>query len=189
MFDRQLVDMPLSGALVKRILGRKPTLQDLEVADPELATGLKWVLSNSIEGILDSTFSVLTDPVVDGDLVLQILKSGEEEEEDEEEEEEGGADIESDAATPKTGDEAVVSGSVSTDIDEVSQGSYAMVHAVADASRLCSTIRPTRHHRHHPPTLKAASRQFVVCGACRMLLLPTVSNEWSTWCQKGVPRR
>lgn len=31
VFDRQLVDLPLSRSLVMRLLGKKPTLEDLKV--------------------------------------------------------------------------------------------------------------------------------------------------------------
>ena len=88
MFDRQLVDMPFSRALVMRLLGKSPVgLDDLRESDEQLVTGLTWVLNNDITGVLDSTFtSPKLKPVSDA-TVRGVLGHGVDDDDDDEEDE------------------------------------------------------------------------------------------------------
>ena len=82
MFDRQLVDMPLSRALVMRLMSRKPTLTDLIETDDQLVTGLSWVLNNSVEGVLDSTFTTARHTAVADEVVDAVLGASTEDHDD-----------------------------------------------------------------------------------------------------------
>lgn len=58
VFDRQLVDMPLSAATCRAILCEEVTFEDLLETDPELHRGLNWALENDVTDILEADFSV-----------------------------------------------------------------------------------------------------------------------------------
>ncbi|CCH62217.1 hypothetical protein TBLA_0G02790 [Henningerozyma blattae CBS 6284] len=57
VFHRRFLDAFFVGALYKMMLRKKVVLQDMEGVDNEVYNSLKWILDNSIEGILDLTFS------------------------------------------------------------------------------------------------------------------------------------
>ncbi|EDO18135.1 hypothetical protein Kpol_1031p39 [Vanderwaltozyma polyspora DSM 70294] len=72
IFHRRFLDAFFVGALYKMILRKKVILQDMEGVDAEVNNSLKWMLENSIEGILDLTFSA--DDERFGELVTVDLK-------------------------------------------------------------------------------------------------------------------
>lgn len=57
VFHRRFLDAFFVGALYKMMLRKKVVLQDMEGVDAEVHNSLKWMLENSIDGILDLTFS------------------------------------------------------------------------------------------------------------------------------------
>ncbi|AQZ15594.1 RSP5 (YER125W) [Zygosaccharomyces parabailii] len=57
VFHRRFLDAFFVGALYKMMLRKKVVLQDMEGVDAEVHNSLKWILENSIDGILDLTFS------------------------------------------------------------------------------------------------------------------------------------
>lgn len=72
VFHRRFLDAFFVGALYKMMLRKKVVLQDMEGVDSEVYNSLKWILDNSIDGILDLTFSV--DDERFGELVIVDLK-------------------------------------------------------------------------------------------------------------------
>ena len=74
IFHRRFLDAFFVGALYKMMLGKKVVLQDMEGVDAEVYNSLNWTLNNSIDGILDLTFSV--DDERFGELVTVDLKPG-----------------------------------------------------------------------------------------------------------------
>ena len=72
VFHRRFLDAFFVGALYKMMLRKKVVLQDMEGVDSEVYNSLKWILENSIDGILDLTFSV--DDERFGELVVIDLK-------------------------------------------------------------------------------------------------------------------
>lgn len=72
IFHRRFLDAFFVGALYKMVLRKKVILQDMEGVDAEVNNSLKWMLENSIEGILDLTFSA--DDESFGELVTVDLK-------------------------------------------------------------------------------------------------------------------
>lgn len=72
VFHRRFLDAFFVGALYKMMLRKKVVLQDMEGVDSEAYNSLKWILENSIDGILDLTFSV--DDERFGELVVIDLK-------------------------------------------------------------------------------------------------------------------
>ena len=72
VFHRRFLDAFFVGALYKMMLRKKVVLQDMEGVDSEVYNSLKWILENSIDGILDLTFSV--DDERFGELVVVDLK-------------------------------------------------------------------------------------------------------------------
>jgi hypothetical protein len=62
IIDRQLVPgLHLSRPLLKQLLGQSVGLKDLLGLDDALYKSLLWTLNNSIEGVLDETFTVLSN--------------------------------------------------------------------------------------------------------------------------------
>lgn len=57
VFHRRFLDAFFVGALYKMMLRKRVVLQDMEGVDAEVHNSLKWILENSIDGILDLTFS------------------------------------------------------------------------------------------------------------------------------------
>lgn len=72
VFHRRFLDAFFVGALYKMMLRKKVVLQDMEGVDAEVHNSLKWMLENSIDGILDLTFSA--DDERFGELVTVDLK-------------------------------------------------------------------------------------------------------------------
>ena len=72
VFHRRFLDAFFVGALYKMMLRKKVVLQDMEGVDSEVYNSLKWILENSIDGILDLTFNV--DDERFGELVVVDLK-------------------------------------------------------------------------------------------------------------------
>lgn len=73
VFHRRFLDAFFVGALYKMMLHKKVVLQDMEGVDAEVYNSLKWILENSIDGILDLTFSA--DDERFGQVVTVDLKS------------------------------------------------------------------------------------------------------------------
>ena len=57
IFHQRFLDAFFVTAFYKMILGKNITLHDMESVDADLFRSLNWTLENSIEGILDLTFS------------------------------------------------------------------------------------------------------------------------------------
>jgi len=57
IYDGQLLDAYFTRSFYKHMLGVKPSVSDVESIDPEYYKSLKWILNNSIEGILDLNFT------------------------------------------------------------------------------------------------------------------------------------
>lgn len=57
VFHRRFLDAFFVGALYKMMLRKKVILQDMEGVDAEVYNSLNWMLNNSIDGVLDLTFS------------------------------------------------------------------------------------------------------------------------------------
>ncbi|KAL6928380.1 NEDD4 E3 ubiquitin-protein ligase [Hanseniaspora valbyensis] len=74
VFHRRFLDAFFIGALYKMLLKKKVGLQDMEGVDHEVYNSLKWMMENSIDGILDLTFAV--DDEVFGEIVQVELKPG-----------------------------------------------------------------------------------------------------------------
>ncbi|XBW37541.1 hypothetical protein QEN19_003121 [Hanseniaspora menglaensis] len=74
VFHRRFLDAFFIGALYKMLLKKKVGLQDMESVDHEVYNSLKWMMENSIDGILDLTFAV--DDEVFGEIVQVELKPG-----------------------------------------------------------------------------------------------------------------
>ena len=72
VFHRRFLDAFFIGALYKMLLKKKVVLQDMEGVDHEVYNSLKWIMENSIEGILDLTFSIDDDNF--GEIVTIDLK-------------------------------------------------------------------------------------------------------------------
>ncbi|CCE92910.1 NEDD4 family E3 ubiquitin-protein ligase TDEL_0F00990 [Torulaspora delbrueckii] len=72
VFHRRFLDAFFVGALYKMMLRKKVVLQDMEGVDAEVHNSLKWMLENSIDGILDLTFSA--DDERFGELLTVDLK-------------------------------------------------------------------------------------------------------------------
>lgn len=72
VFHRRFLDAFFVGALYKMMLRKKVVLQDMEGVDAEVHNSLKWMLENSIDGILDLTFSA--DDERFGELLAVDLK-------------------------------------------------------------------------------------------------------------------
>ena len=63
IYDRQLMDVPLSATIYKLLLGKPLGLADLEDVDKQLHTSLCWMRDNSVDGTLFETFSVARSSV------------------------------------------------------------------------------------------------------------------------------
>lgn len=61
IYDGRLLDCYFIRSVYKHILGKPVDLTDMEAVDPEYHKSLVWMLENSIEGILDLTFSAEID--------------------------------------------------------------------------------------------------------------------------------
>ena len=59
VLDKHVIDLRLATTLLKHLTGGVPTLGDLASLDGHRHRGLKWMLENPLEGVLeDETFSV-----------------------------------------------------------------------------------------------------------------------------------
>jgi E3 ubiquitin-protein ligase NEDD4 len=74
VFHQRFLDAFFITALYKMILKKVITVKDMDSVDDELYRSLQWTLDNSIDGILDLTFSTEVDQF--GDLVTIDLKEG-----------------------------------------------------------------------------------------------------------------
>ena len=72
VFHRRFLDAFFVGALYKMMLRKKVMLQDMEGVDAEVYNSLNWMLENSIDGVLDLTFSA--DDERFGEVVTVDLK-------------------------------------------------------------------------------------------------------------------
>eukprot|EP00127_Corallochytrium_limacisporum_P005528 Clim_evm45s207 gene=Clim_evmTU45s207 len=72
VFHGKLIDAYFVPSFYKMMLGKEPTLEDMETVDMEFYNSMKWVLSNDIEDVLDLTFSM--DQNIYGELVEVDLK-------------------------------------------------------------------------------------------------------------------
>lgn len=72
VFHRRFLDAFFVGALYKMMLRKKVMLQDMEGVDAEVYNSLNWMLKNSIDGVLDLTFSA--DDERFGEVVTVDLK-------------------------------------------------------------------------------------------------------------------
>lgn len=61
IYDRQLVDVPFCNMIYKHLLGLPATMDDLADIDPVYHASLKWMLNNSINGVIDEGFCVMAD--------------------------------------------------------------------------------------------------------------------------------
>jgi E3 ubiquitin-protein ligase NEDD4 len=57
IFHRRFLDAFFIGALYKMMLNKAVALSDMEGVDADFHRSLQWMLDNSIEGVLDQTFS------------------------------------------------------------------------------------------------------------------------------------
>ncbi|KAL5526560.1 hypothetical protein ACEPAF_8284 [Sanghuangporus sanghuang] len=74
IFHRRFLDAYFIVSFYKMILKKKVTLADLESVDAELFRGLTWMLENSIEGVIDETFTTAEERF--GEMVTIELKLG-----------------------------------------------------------------------------------------------------------------
>lgn len=58
LFHGHQLDAAFTAPFYKQLLGRPITLRDIKDVDPELHRSLSWMLDNSIQGVIDTTFSV-----------------------------------------------------------------------------------------------------------------------------------
>ncbi|CAB4254354.1 similar to Saccharomyces cerevisiae YER125W RSP5 E3 ubiquitin ligase of the NEDD4 family [Maudiozyma barnettii] len=72
VFHRRFLDAFFVGALYKMMLRKKVMVQDMEGVDAEVYNSLNWMLENSIDGVLDLTFSA--DDERFGEVVTVDLK-------------------------------------------------------------------------------------------------------------------
>ncbi|KAI5119417.1 hypothetical protein M0805_009868 [Coniferiporia weirii] len=74
IFHRRFLDAYFIVSFYKMILKKKVTLSDLESVDAELYRGLSWMLENSIEDVIDETFTTAEERF--GEMVTIELKPG-----------------------------------------------------------------------------------------------------------------
>ncbi|PWY97203.1 putative ubiquitin-protein ligase [Testicularia cyperi] len=77
IFHRRFLDAYFIVSFYKMILKKKITLSDLESVDADYHRSLQWMLDNSIEGIVEETFTAVEDKF--GEMVTVELKKGGEE--------------------------------------------------------------------------------------------------------------
>jgi len=61
LFDEVLLNAYFTRPIYKHILGMPLTYEDMEGVDPDYYKGLKWLLENSIDGVVEYTFSETTN--------------------------------------------------------------------------------------------------------------------------------
>lgn len=74
IFHRRFLDAYFIVSFYKMILKKKITLSDLESVDADYHRSLQWMLDNSIEGIVEETFTAVEDKF--GEMVTVELKPG-----------------------------------------------------------------------------------------------------------------
>ena len=74
IFHRRFLDAHFIVSFYKMILKKKITLADMESVDADYHRSLQWMLDNSIEGIMEETFSTMEDKF--GEMVTIELKPG-----------------------------------------------------------------------------------------------------------------
>ncbi|KAN0066446.1 hypothetical protein ACQY0O_000540 [Thecaphora frezii] len=77
IFHRRFLDAYFIVSFYKMILKKKITLSDLESVDADYHRSLQWMLDNSIEGVVEETFTAVEDKF--GEMVTVELKPGGEE--------------------------------------------------------------------------------------------------------------
>ena len=76
IFHRRFLDAYFIVSFYKMILKKKITLSDLESVDADYHRSLQWMLDNSIEGVVEETFSAVEDKF--GEMVtVELKKDGE----------------------------------------------------------------------------------------------------------------
>jgi hypothetical protein len=61
LLDDQVIDAHFTRSFYKHLLGQPLTYKDIEAVDPDFFKNLSWILDNSIDGVLDLTFSEEND--------------------------------------------------------------------------------------------------------------------------------
>ena len=61
LLDDQIIDAHFTRSFYKHMLGQPLTYRDIEGVDPDFFKNLTWMLENSIDGVLDLTFSEEND--------------------------------------------------------------------------------------------------------------------------------
>eukprot|EP00842_Homolaphlyctis_polyrhiza_P001221 jgi/Hompol1/209/HPOL_005277-RA len=74
IFHQRFLDAFFITSFYKMILHKKVTLKDMESVDADFHRSLQWTLDNSIEGIIDSTFTVEDERF--GETITVELKPG-----------------------------------------------------------------------------------------------------------------
>lgn len=74
IFHRRFLDAHFIVSFYKMILKKKINLNDMESVDADYYRSLHWMLDNSIEGIMEETFSTIEDKF--GEMVTVELKPG-----------------------------------------------------------------------------------------------------------------
>ncbi|CZT41284.1 probable ubiquitin-protein ligase [Rhynchosporium secalis] len=74
IFHRRFLDAFFIGALYKMMLNKAVALSDMEGVDADFHRSLQWMLDNSIEGVLEQTFS--TEDERFGQTEIEDLKPG-----------------------------------------------------------------------------------------------------------------
>ncbi|ORZ36087.1 putative ubiquitin ligase tom1p [Catenaria anguillulae PL171] len=61
IFDQRLLDCYFTRSFYKHILDKAVDVRDMEAVDPSYFKSLEWILENSIDDVMELTFSVETD--------------------------------------------------------------------------------------------------------------------------------
>lgn len=74
MAEGDVLDMRLSLFVVRRLLGRRPSVADLHTVDATLSEQLAWITDNSIDDVLYLNFAV-EDPDT-GEVIHELIAGG-----------------------------------------------------------------------------------------------------------------
>ncbi|KAI9223619.1 hypothetical protein BC828DRAFT_402977 [Blastocladiella britannica] len=61
IYDQKLLDCYFTRSFYKHMLGKAVDIKDMETVDPSYTKSLEWILDNSIDDVMDLTFSVEDD--------------------------------------------------------------------------------------------------------------------------------
>jgi hypothetical protein len=75
-YHRKVIDGFFIRPFYKKILGMKVTLDDVDMVDPERAQSMRWMLENSITGVLDDVTFSIEVPIFDAMTVIDLLPNG-----------------------------------------------------------------------------------------------------------------